>query len=243
MKKRKHFLQFTALLLLIISCKTPGLVLSENLNQNTSVYEVKGRQGWQFNQTIKYGDYTTSKVKRGWNLGYHFPFAITFKGAKEKLRYTQKTPSGNSAEVFCIGKFRSTEIPLLGDFFAITLKYEDYFAGSVKNENINWDFIVYEPDGNSLKDITSGHIINQKNKEEKIIIKAIKKIKGQANWMNIDVNGYEFFQNGKAIGATSLLNNRRVWMSNQITDETKLVLSSVMTGLMVRHSQSESLNE
>ena len=242
LKTRNQILQLV-LLLLIVSCKTPDLILSENLHQNTSVYEVKGRQGWQFNQTIEYGDYTTSKIKRGWSLGYNFPFAISFKGAKEKLSYSQSIPSGISAEVLCIGKFRNTEIPFLDDFFAITLKYEDYFAGSLKNEDINWNFIVYEPDGNSLQDITYGHIVDHSNKGEKITIRAVKKIKGQANWINIDVHGYEFVQSGRAIGAVSLLNNGRVWMNNEITDDTKLVLSSVMTGLLVRHSLSESLNE
>ena len=240
--KIKQVLQLM-ILVLIVSCKTPDLVLSESLKENTSVFEVKGRQGWQFNQVLKYGDYSTSKIKRGWNLGYDFLFAIHFQGAKEKLNYTQKTPSGVEAQVFFIGKFRNVEIPLLDDFFAITLKYEDYFAGSIKNENLNWDFIIYEPDGNTLNDITSGEIVNQNNKAEKIIIKAVKKVEGQANWVNIDVNGYEFFLSGKAIGATSLLNNGRVWINNNVSDEVKLVLSSAMTGLMVRHSQSESLNE
>ncbi len=244
MKNRiQKLLLHLVLLIVVFSCKTPDLVLSENLNQNTTVYDVKGRQGWHFNQTIRYGGYTTSKVKRGWNLGYNFPFAISFKGAKEKLNYTQSIPSGKSANVLCIGKFSATEIPLINDFFAITLKREDYFAGSIKNETINWDFIVYEPDGNSLEGITSGLIVNQNNKAEKITIRAVKKIKGQANWINIDVNGYEFIQNDKAIGATSLLNSGRVWISNDINDEIRLVLSSVMTGLIVRHSQSESLNE
>ena len=88
-----------------------------------------------------------------------------------------------------------------------------------------------------------GHIVDHSNKGEKITIRAVKKIKGQANWINIDVHGYEFVQSGRAIGAVSLLNNGRVWMNNEITDDTKLVLSSVMTGLLVRHSLSESLNE
>lgn len=232
-----------ALIVFISSCKTPDLVLSDNLQQNTTVLEVTGRQGWQYNQVLKFGEFKTSKIKRGWNLGYNFPFVVSFKEAKEKLNFTQQIPSGKEAQVLCVGKFKNTEVSLIDDFFAITLKHEDYFAGTVKKENLNWDFIIYEPDGNSLKDITSGYIRNQNNKDETIKIKAIKKVKGQANWVGIDVNGYEFIKNGKSIGAVSLLNNGRVWINNKTTDDTKLVLSSIMSSLMVRHSLSESLNE
>lgn len=242
MKKIKQ-IGYTVFLILMMSCKTPNLIVSKELQENVSVYEVTGRQGWQFNQVITYGDYTTSKVKRGWELGYNFPFVVHFQGAKEKLNYLQSTPFNNQAKVFCIGKFKNVEIPLIDDFFALTLEYEDYFAGSVKNETLNWNFILYNPDGNSLDNITTGKIINQQNKEEQIIIKAVKKIEGQANWINIDVNGFEFYKNKKAIAAVSLLNKGRVWLSDSMDKDTRLVVSSVITGLMVRHSQSESLNE
>lgn len=229
--------------LLVSSCKTPNIAVSNQLKENTDVYEVKGRQGWQFNQVIRFGEYNTSKIKRGWSLGYDFPFAIRFQGAKEKLSYQQNTPFGKSADVFCIGKFKNTEIPILGDFFGISLQYEDYFAGSVKNNHLNWDFVIYEPDGNSLNNVTTGEIVNQSNKSEKITIKAVKKIEGQSNWVKIDVNGFEFIQNGKAIGAVSLLNNGRVWLSKDLSEDKKLLLTSVMSGLMVRHNMSEGLNE
>lgn len=231
------------LFLSILSCKTPNILLSKNLKDDTSVYEIKGRQGWQFNQVLEYGKYYTSKIKRGWSLGYDFPFVVHFQGAKEKLNFKQSTPYGESAIVSCVGKFKNIEIPLLKDYFGLELDYQDYFAGSIKNKKLNWDFIIYNPDGNSIKDITSGMLINQNNKSEKIIIKAVKEIEGQANWINIDVNGYEFIYKDTSIGAISLLNNGRIWISNKIDNNTKLTLSSVMSSLAVRHSMSENLNE
>lgn len=49
----------------LFSCKTPNIVVSNSLKTDTSIYEVHGRQGWQFNQVIKYGNFKTSKVQRG----------------------------------------------------------------------------------------------------------------------------------------------------------------------------------
>ena len=244
MKKTVLFLNM-ALTTIIISCTTPNIIVSNNLKQDVSVYEVKGRQGWQFNQIISYGDYSCSKVKRSWTTGsgYDFPFGVSFREADEKLSYTQYTPGLKTAQVFCIGQFKHKEISLISDFFGVSLEHEDFFAGSIINRDLNWDFIIYEPDASSLQDITTGTIRNQKKKEEEIIIKAVKEIEGQANWVKIDVHGFEFIKNGKAIGAISLLNNGRVWMSNNISDEEKLILSSVMTGLTVRHSMSEAANQ
>ena len=241
MKKTIFILMLGALI--SFSCKTPNIAIGKQLKENTSVFEVSGRQGWQFNQVINYGEYTTSKIKRGWSLGYDIPFIIRFQGAKEKLSFQQNTPLSTVADVMCIGKFKNKELPVLNDFFAIELEYEDYFAGTIKNEKLNWDFIIYEPDGNTLNDVTSGKIVNQNNNNEQIYIKAVKKIEGQANWVNIDVNGFEFIKNNESIAAVSLLNNGRVWLRNDLSDDVKLVLSSVMTSLMVRHSMSESLNE
>ncbi|WP_272150649.1 hypothetical protein [Tenacibaculum aiptasiae] len=224
------------------SCSTPNIVVSSSLKNNTSIYEVTGRQGWQFNQIISFGNFKTSKIKRGWNLGYNIPFKIHFKGAKEKLSFIQNTTK-EKAQVNCIGKFKSTEYNLIEDFFAIELSYKNYFAGSISIDSSknNWNFILHEPDGNSLKNSTFGFIKNSKNKQQ-IIIKPVKKIEGQANWIQIDNHGFEFLYNGTSIAAVSLLNNGRVWIKNDLSNELQTVISSVASALLVRHNLEESLN-
>lgn len=240
--KKKVSIIFALIALVTISCKSPNLVLSPNLSNETSVYEVKGRQGWQFNQVITYGDYTTSKVKRGWTSTYNVPFIVNFQGAKEKLSFTQYTPQGKSAEVFCVSKFKSSEIRLLNDFFSIPLEYENNFAGTIAADGINWDFIIYEPNADTFQDITYGDILNH-NTNEIIEIRGVKKVEGQANFMAAKVWGFEFFMNGKSIGAVSLINNGRVWLKNDLNEEIQLVLSSVITGLIVRHDVTEAIED
>ena len=222
--------------ILLVSCETPNIPVSQSLMHDASIYEVSGRQGLQINQIIKYGTFESSKVRRGWTHRYEIPFVLRFEGASEKLSFTQYIPADDSADVISIGRFKNIELPLLDDFFGIPLQYKDYFAGSIVNEHLNWNFIIYEPDGRSISDTTRGEIVNQYDMSESIQIRAIKEIEGQANWIQIDAYGFEFFKSGKSIGAVSLLNNGRVWIANDLDSKTKLIISSVMTGLLVRHS-------
>jgi len=240
----KKIFTLTAIVLVFISsCKTPGLIFSGNLKDNTKVMEVKGRQGWQFNQKITFGDYFTSKIKRGWTKGGTWNFVVKFQNAEQKLSFTQNTPFGKSAEVLAIGKFKNTELPLFKDFLSYSFKYENTFAGTVipnDNESNNWDFVIHNPESGLPKDADCG-IIRDSNGNE-IIIRGVKKVEGQANWVTLDNYGFEFIQNGQSIGAVSTINNGRVWIKNDLDENTKLILASVSTSLLVRHSMQESVN-
>ncbi|UTW67251.1 hypothetical protein KFE94_03805 [bacterium SCSIO 12643] len=228
---------------ILTSCTTPNIVVSENLKTNTSVMDAKGRQGLQFNQVITFGDYNTSKVKRGWTLGYDISFVTRFKGAKEKLNFIQFTPE-KRAYVLAVGKFKSTELELLNGFLSYAFQYENYFAGSIIPSDTPsdvWEFIIHNPEGGTLGDFECG-IAKDKNGNE-ILIKGVREIEKQANWVKLDNFGFEFIYKDQAIGAVSTLNNGRVWIKNDISEELKLVLSCMSSSLLVRHSMQESVSD
>ena len=56
----------------------------------------------------------------------------------------------------------------------------------------------------------------------------------------MDNFGFEFLHNGHSIGAVSVMNSGKVWIRNDIPSELKLVVSSISTSLLVRHSMQES---
>lgn len=64
--------------------------------ENSSVYKARGKNGWQINQVISFGEYKTGKIKRGWTFSYDIPFILSFKGAKEKMDFQQLDYKGNS---------------------------------------------------------------------------------------------------------------------------------------------------
>jgi len=240
---KKIFALTTITLFLLGSCKSPNLIFSGNLQDNTTVMNAKGRQGWQFNQVISFGDYTTSKIKRGWTKGGTWDFVLKFQKAEQKLSFTQNTPFGKSAEVLAVGRFKNAELPLFKDFLSFSLKYENTFVGTVipdDDESNNWDFIIHNPESGLPKDADCG-IIKDNNGNE-IVIRGVKKVQGQLNWMQLDNYGFEFIRNGQSIGAVSTINNGRVWLKNDIDDNTKLVLASIASSLLVRHSMQESVS-
>ncbi len=250
MKKSVIVLLVFMSLIMLMGCVTPSIVVSPDLTENAEVLEVSGRQGFQFNQVVTFGDYKTSEIKRGWGTGgrVNLAFVADYEFGNEELSFTQYSPSGKSAEVYCLTELENVQYQpseFLNDAFSIDMSIyignKDIFTGSVIGENATWDFVLHNPDNNrpfmldGMPKPPSGEIVNRAS-NEKITILPVYKIENQLYLGDIEVFGYEFFSNNESIAAVSLLNNGRVWFNNELTEDTKLALASIMTGLMVRHS-------
>lgn len=217
----------------LFACRTPEVAVDPHLNADAM--PVKGRNGFQIGQVIRYGDYTTDKVRRGWTKGYDIPFLVRFQGAKEKLSFTQFGPEGAQAEVACISKFKNTEIQLVRDFFGVPLEYKNYFAGDIAlgNGREHWDFILHNPNGDFLREKLSAGFAQ--NGTQRIEIEAIRGLKGQPGWMReLTVYGHEFRIDGKTVGAVSTVNKGKVWIDESLDADTRLVLAAMATGLLLR---------
>jgi len=222
-------------LFLLNGCKAPELAINPKL----APYEmkVKGRQGWQINQVIRFGNYHTDKVQRGWRKSYDIPFVIRFQGASQRLSFMQFGASGHTANVMCAHNFRSEEISLLEDYFFIPLKYEDYFAGTIFSNSflVNWDFIIHNPEGDTFRE-TAGVAIRQRDGDQ-IFITGIRNLKGQSKWIiDPSVKGYEFSFRDKVIGAVSTINNGKVWIDEDLDSETQLILAALSSAILLRHN-------
>lgn len=214
-----------------MACKPAEVSLSPDLNAEAMT--VKGRNGFQIGQTIKFGAYTTGKVRRGWTQGYDLPFTLRFQKAKEKLSYTQYDPEGRDAQVVCVSKFSNVELPVLGDFFGIPLDYQNFFAGNVALGHTNWDFVLHNPNGDFLREKASAGMARSAGKQ--IDIQAIRALKGQPHWMEqLAVYGHEFLIDGKVVGAVSTVNRGKVWISESLDHETRLVIAAIATGVLLR---------
>ncbi|MFC1719798.1 hypothetical protein ACFL00_01490 [Pseudomonadota bacterium] len=55
------------------------------LQQDTAVYDVKGRNGWKIKQRIRFGEVQAGPVKRGWTKGYDYPFLVLSAAASALL--------------------------------------------------------------------------------------------------------------------------------------------------------------
>jgi hypothetical protein len=217
----------------LFACRTAEVAIDPNLS--APAMTVKGRNGLQIGQVIRYGDYTTDKVRRGWTKGYDVPFIVRFQGAKEKLSFTQFGTENARAEVACISKFKSTEVQLVRDFFGIPIDYQNYFAGNITfhDGRTSWDFIIHNPNGDFLREKTSAGFAQ--NGSNRIEIQAIRGLKGQPDWMKeLTVFGHEFRMDGKVVGAVSTVNKGKVWIDESLDAETRTVIAAVATGLLLR---------
>lgn len=217
----------------LFACRTPEIAIDPSFT--AEAMSVKGRNGLQIGQVIRYGEYTTGKVRRGWTKGYDVPFIVRFQGAKEKLSFTQFGPEQKEAEVACISKFKSTEIELVRDFFGIPLEYQNFFAGNISfgAGGSNWDFIIHNPNGDFLREEASAGFAQ--NGAQRIDIEAIRGLQGQPDWMKeLAVYGHEFRIAGKVVGAVSTVNKGKVWIDTQLDAETRTVIAAVATGLLLR---------
>lgn len=231
---------FTASLL---SCRTAELAVDKSLKNDTETYEVKGRQGSQIGQVISFGAYKTTKVSRGWTFSYSIPFIVQFQGAKEKLSFSQFGPNSTSAEVALVSRFRENDIEPVKDYFSLSVKYQNYFAGAIRlsNNTDPWDFIVHNVDGASRtlkQNATMGFV---RNRHMRIDITGIRELEGSSSFITQnDVYGYEFRIDGKVVGAVSTINNGKVWFRKELSDDLRLVLASVSSGLMLRNNVEEN---
>jgi hypothetical protein len=224
----------------ITSCHPARLVYSPGLQSETAALSVKGRNGFQIGQKLSFGGYQTGKIRRGWTSGYEIPFRVSFRGAKEKLSYDLVSPDGARAEVSCISKFKAIEYQMVKDYFSIPLQVENFFAGNIflQESGTNWDFIVYNPEGGYLLGESSGYA---QNGAQRIDFIPIRKLEGQPAWLDpLTVYGYELALGEKVLGAVSLMNRGEVRLADGVDPELKLVVASLATGLLLRHSPADS---
>lgn len=228
---------FFLAIILLTGCKSPDLMMSPDLKSNSVGYDVKGRQGWQINQVISFGEYRSSKIKRGWESHFDIEFIARFKNASQKTSFTQISPSG-SVDVFAVSSFTNNELPLLGGYMSYSFSYKDAYAGTVLSSasgtSKSWDFIFYNMGDISSQGFLCGEI-KQTSTGDVIEIRGISQSVGTSRWDMKKYAGFEFLYRGKPLAAVSLINNGKVWMSNDLKDEEKLVLAAVCTSLLARH--------
>lgn len=225
---------------ILAGCKTPQMYVAPELKSDSEILAVKGRQGFQIGRSLHFGRYSTSKVKQGWVKGYDIPFFVRFQGMKEKLSFRQLGKPGQVADVYSVGKFRSTELPLLKDYFNIILKENNHFAGTVvMNDGHDvWEFLLFNPDGEPLRETKAGFI---KKNSEIIDVNGIRKLENGKNSLATQFWGYEFIYNGEVVGAVETTNSGNVRLKNNLPDDLKLVLASLSSCLLLRTNLEEKV--
>jgi len=227
-------------MLALTACTVPFMQIDPALSRSAEAMPVSGRQGWLINQQLSFGEFQSGPVKRSWTTGYNIPFVVRFSGAKEKLGFTVRDASGTTAELFCLGKLREIDLPVLNKAFEVNLKTTDVFTCAIAPVNSlgddSFEFYSENLNQNPRFDEITGQL---QGPGLDIALRPVGKLEGgQTSW-NTTALGFELQQDGNTIAAVETLNNGRVWISPELPASQQLIVAGVASALLLRSSLAE----
>ncbi len=160
---------YTAIFLAFSSCTAVKLSVPEQFSQQATRLPVKGLQGWMINQQLSFGEFQTSKIKRGWDFGsslQYTKFRISpeemllrvieietdKKSLSQKNKFQYTIRDGQlEADVYATEKFTEKQLvyksnnPYIGTA-SKTNKYEYAFTAAIlpvsKENNEPWSLVL-----------------------------------------------------------------------------------------------------
>ncbi|MBD0296778.1 MAG: hypothetical protein ICV84_16540 [Flavisolibacter sp.] len=142
------------LVIVFSSCTTAKLSVPQEFSSQATRMPVKGLNGWMINQQLSFGNYQTSKIKRGWDFSSSIQYTkfrtspeeqilrvfnidTNKKSLLQKNKFHYSIEDGNLiAEIYATEKFTEKQLvyksnnPWLGDA-SKTKKYEYAFTAAI----------------------------------------------------------------------------------------------------------------
>lgn len=218
------------------ACTVPYMQVDPQLNASAQAMPVSGRQGWLVKQQLSFGEFTSSPVKRGWTFGYNIPFIVRFSGAREKLGFGIQNSAGDQAELFCLGKLREYDLPVLNKAFEVNLKTTDVFTCGIALADQSFEFYSENLHQNPRFGAITGQV---QGPGVDWSIRPVSSLEGgQSSWSTTAL-GYELVQDGRVIAAVETLNDGRVWINPALPESQQLIIAGVAAALLLRSSLAE----
>lgn len=212
------------------ACTPAAMRLDPSFARQHPAMTVEGRQGWQIGQTLRYGAYRTGEVRRGWTVSYRIPFVLRFQGSGERFAFEQYDAADRRADVFLVGRLADHELPLLDDFFALSVVDEEALSGSIVTETGVWDLLVYRPGGDIRGGRAEGFV---RGGGSVVTIHEVTEFADSPLPSDTPL-GYEFRIGDSVVGAVEVIDDGRVWLDESLDPERRLVLAAVASALLLR---------
>lgn len=214
------------------ACTTPQMQLDPGLRAVATPYPVAGREGWLVNQRIAFGEYTSGPVKRSWTWGYNIPFIVHFSGAKEQLGFAVRDGNGSATEIFCLGKLRERDLPVLNKAFEVNLMTRDVFTCSFVVDAVGtYDFYVTDLNQSTWDSPAGGEL---RAADFRAFIRPVSTLDTGQRSLGAQALGFEFVSDGIVVAAVETVNAGRVWLSDTLTPQDRLALASSAAALLLR---------
>lgn len=162
-------LKYLFIIVLFSSCTAAKIAVPTQFSSQATEYPVKGLQGWQINQKLSFGQFNTSKIRRGWDFNSSVRYTKFNMRPEEailrvldistdrntntqrnKFQYTLE--SGNlMTEIFATEKFKENQLvyksnnPWIGNA-SKTNRYEYAFTAAIlpmeAGNNDPWSLVL-----------------------------------------------------------------------------------------------------
>ncbi len=190
---------------------------------------VQGRQGWQLDQTVRFGGFATEGLERTWVKGAGLRIAagdraLEADGANQRFRFRLTTAYQSTVDVACRATFRragvsvgTTELdPLDRSRLACTLD----------ESGARFTLDLREQYERPLKGTLTGEGLS-------MAVRGISRIAGALPTPNL-TSGYEFVSAERVVGAAEVLNAGRVWIAGSLPRRETTLLAAAAMVVLVR---------
>lgn len=245
--------------LMCIGCSSIEPALSVSDSPMMESYPVKGRNGWQLNQKLEFGEYQTTKVKRSWTrtretitdlegrrLSRSYPDLITHNYSdKDQSFYFQINDQyGNTSDVYGTSEFHSHDLQLgdnrnsmgnilqdiIGGDFSENIFYLQVF---VNDEERPWQLIL----DNDASQVFAGEYegILGFDMDHYYLLHPITKMQGKSGPRTIAGSlGFEVFtKDKKPVAAVYLENNGKVYFHTRDPKE-RFLMANLAAALLLQ---------
>ena len=255
------FLLQAIVLLILVSCSTPRLSVSESLKTSNDAYSVKGRQGILINQKLSFGEFKTTKVKRSWTRGNSSQFGVGTLSAQNEwvnlisLEYINRkqtinfslTDGERQSEVFCVTKFNAEDLhvgknpnsilnialELAGIGSSSNNFYVQVFDGT---DGMPWQLLLDNQEAQSKPKKYTGVFAKSKTDYYTIVPVTRLETNGKSGNMLFGSAGFEIKNpKGEAVAAVSLIDKGMIFLG-KTTKEERFLMANLSAALLLQEN-------
>ena len=261
MKTCTRIALLAGLALLAACASAPDAPLPVTHDDGTSVMPVTGVNGWQFNRTLRFGDYSTSPVGPtatrtttkcvgtcGFktDLGiYDTEFDARYSTATSRIAFTQHGPDGLDAQVRSVDQTRTESAQWLTRWFGFPTSIggrrdvTTTFSGTIaptSDGRPNWRFVLIADIGQPGIEWPAGWLADDQG--HLIVVKHMQPPAGTpafvARAMHGAGPGLQFELDGRIVGSVDPIGGGLVRLRDDLQQETQFALASLSTALLLR---------
>lgn len=220
-----------AAVLVLPSCKVANMAMEPAFEQQAQELPVEGRKAFQPNGSFTIGGYTVANVNRGWKNAGGFS-VLGYENIKMSQRYEFSLQSPSGSQWFAFGASRLQEKNLRsgkGITLAVGQNLEYFVTHFTSPESGPWRLLTVDPGQYLLRKKFEGELSNGIELYKVVPVYKLEDSKLPSS----DIAGYEFRKGEQRMAAVQVINNGKVWLAPDLSDDSRMVLLSAAASLLL----------